>query len=113
MCLEHAQHGKQRSQAHATRDTPGERPAADQRPGTPRWVKATGIIALVVVVLIAIAMLTGGAGQHGPGRHTGSDGADRQTPTANVTRSDSAAGLTPPGAKGSAGHAPPAGVHTP
>jgi len=98
----------------ATRDTPGERPVADQRPGTPRWVKATGIIALVVVVLIAIVMLTGGAGQHGPGRHTGSDGADRQTPTANVTRSDSAAGLTPPAsAKGSTGHAQRAGVRTP
>lgn len=31
----------------------------------PRWVKVFGIIALVLVLLMFIAMLTG----HGPGRH--------------------------------------------
>ena len=37
--------------------------------GTPRWVKVFGIIALLVVLLFAILLLTGGP--HGPGRHTG------------------------------------------
>ena len=44
------------------------------RPGTPRWVKVLGIIAIVVVVLVVIVLLTGGGGGHGPGRHTPSDG---------------------------------------
>jgi hypothetical protein len=43
-------------------------------PGTPRWVKVLGIIAIVVVVLFVIMLLTG----HGPGRHTPSDHAGGQ-----------------------------------
>ena len=39
---------------------------------TPRWVKVFGIIAVIVVLLFVIMLLTGGAGRHGPGRHTGS-----------------------------------------
>lgn len=39
-------------------------------PGTPAWVKAFGIIALVVVLLLIIFLLTGGPGAHGPGRHS-------------------------------------------
>jgi hypothetical protein len=39
---------------------------------TPRWVKVFGIIAVVVVLLFVIMLLTGGAGRHGPERHTGS-----------------------------------------
>lgn len=36
----------------------------------PRWVKALGIAALVLVVLIALAMIfVVGHGLHGPGRH--------------------------------------------
>jgi hypothetical protein len=35
-------------------------------PGTPRWVKVFGIIAIVVVLLVVFMLLTG----HGPGRHT-------------------------------------------
>lgn len=35
-------------------------------PATPRWVKVFGIVALAVVVLVVIALLSGG---HGPGRH--------------------------------------------
>jgi len=38
-------------------------------PGLPRWVKVFGIIAAVLVVVVAIVMLTGGPGGHGPGRH--------------------------------------------
>ena len=37
-------------------------------PGTPRWVKVLGIIAIVLVLLFVIMLLAG----HGPGRHTSS-----------------------------------------
>ena len=44
-------------------EPPREGPA-----GTPRWVKASGIvIALVVLVLAAIMLVSGG--DHGPSRH--------------------------------------------
>jgi hypothetical protein len=39
-------------------------------PGTPRWVKVFGIIALVLVLGFVILILTGRGGGHGPGRHT-------------------------------------------
>lgn len=42
-------------------------------PGTPRWVKVFGIIAIGLVLLVVILLLTGGPG-HGPGRHMGSGG---------------------------------------
>jgi len=37
---------------------------------TPRWVKVFGIIAFVLVLLIALVLITGLGGEHGPGRHT-------------------------------------------
>jgi hypothetical protein len=37
---------------------------------TPRWVKIFGIVALVLVMLIAVVLITGLGGEHGPGRHT-------------------------------------------
>jgi hypothetical protein len=37
-------------------------------PATPRWVKAFGMIALIITLLIGVIFLTGGA-RHGPGRH--------------------------------------------
>jgi len=45
----------------------------DRRPdeeisGTPLWVKAFGIIALIVVVLVMVVLIIGGG--HGPARHT-------------------------------------------
>jgi hypothetical protein len=43
-------------------------------PGTPRWVKVSGIVALVVVLLFVIMMLIGRGGRHGPGRHIPSGG---------------------------------------
>ena len=43
----------------------GNRPSY---PGTPRWVKVSGIVVIVLVVLVVIMLLTG----HGPGRHTSS-----------------------------------------
>ena len=46
---------------------------ADESPaGTPRWVKAFGIISVVVVLLFIILMLTRGPGGHTPLRHFGS-----------------------------------------
>ena len=49
-------------------------------PGTPRWVKVSGIIVIVLVLLVVIIMVTGVGGEHGPGRHLPSGGAGGQTP---------------------------------
>ncbi len=38
-------------------------------PGMPRWVKLSGIVVLVLVLLVAGVMAVAG-GQHGPMRHT-------------------------------------------
>jgi hypothetical protein len=38
-------------------------------PGVPRWVKISGIVAVALVLLIAIIILTGIGGPHGPARH--------------------------------------------
>jgi hypothetical protein len=47
--------------------------------GTPRWVKVSGVIALVVIVLLAV-MLFASRGGHGPGRHApGVDESGRHT----------------------------------
>lgn len=37
-------------------------------PGTPRWVKVTGLVVLALVVLALVAALLVGGG-HGPGQH--------------------------------------------
>lgn len=43
------------------------------RPPMPRWVKVSGIIFIaVVLLLIAVAILSGG--EHGPGRHAAASG---------------------------------------
>jgi hypothetical protein len=42
--------------------------SAPRYPGTPRWVKVSGIVVLVLILLVVIVMFAGG-GQHGPGRH--------------------------------------------
>ena len=49
-------------------------------PGTPRWVKVSGIISLVLVVLVVIVMVATG-GNHGPSRHLPSGDAGNQTPS--------------------------------
>lgn len=43
---------------------------------TPRWVKVSGVVALVVILLLVILLLNGGG--HGPSRHMG--GGDRPSP---------------------------------
>ena len=63
-------------------------------PGTPRWVKVTAVTAFVLVLLVAVMLLVGG-GNHGPGRHTGSDSGGN--------------GSAPAGAP--EGHRPPEGAH--
>ena len=45
-----------------------ERPDAMQRPATPWWVKVIGI-GLLVILIVAVAILVVGGGQHGPGMH--------------------------------------------
>ncbi|MBA2571267.1 MAG: hypothetical protein H0V04_08825 [Chloroflexi bacterium] len=44
------------------------RDPAHRAPGTPRWVIALGIAAVILVLLVVIVMFAGG-GEHGPGRH--------------------------------------------
>ena len=56
----------------------GNRPSY---PGTPRWVKVSGIIVIVLVLLVVIMLLTG----HGPGRHTSSGDASGQVVLSSVT----------------------------
>ena len=55
----------------------GNRPSY---PGTPRWVKVSGIVVIVLVLVVAIMLLTG----HGPGRHTPSGDAGGQVPSSSV-----------------------------
>jgi uncharacterized cupredoxin-like copper-binding protein len=66
-----------------TDPTPG--PVVARPPGTPRWVKALGLI-LVAAVAIAIAVMLIRGGQHGPGMHSGS------APTTALPSSTAAAG---------------------
>ena len=43
-------------------------------PGMPRWVKLFLLVGLAMVLLFAVATVTGVAGDHGPGRHGGGGG---------------------------------------
>ena len=49
---------------------PNREPATENRPSTPRWVKALALAAAVVVAVVVVVMLVAG-GQHGPARHGG------------------------------------------
>lgn len=49
-------------------------------PGTPRWAKLFGIIAIVLVLLIATLLLSG----HGPGRHAPSGEAGSRVTVSSV-----------------------------
>ena len=63
-------------------------------PRTPRWVKISGIVAVVLAALVAVVFATGGPGEHGPGRHSGGD--DRSPPA-----------TVPEGHEPPPGHPPP------
>jgi len=69
-----------------TSDDTGMGSAVGPAPSTPRWVKVFGIIALVVVLLVAIMLISG----HGPGRHMhgamGGAGLGGYTPPSGVTQ---------------------------
>jgi hypothetical protein len=54
-------------------------------PGTPRWVKLSGIVALVLVLVMVIVLLASG-GDHGPGRHMPSGGDGDARPAAYLAR---------------------------
>jgi hypothetical protein len=47
----------------------GVRSPEDRPPNTPRWVKVSGIIVIILFLLLVILKLTGIGGNHGPGRH--------------------------------------------
>ncbi len=58
-------------------------PDSPPYPGTPRWVKVSGIIVIVVVLLFVVVMMFIG-GEHGPGRHAPSGDAGGQVPPSGV-----------------------------
>jgi hypothetical protein len=47
-------------------------PRTDTTVGAPRWVKVSGVIGLVVVLVFVLVLVVGG-GNHGPGRHSDGD----------------------------------------
>lgn len=54
-------------ETHMTGSTP------DNKNDTPRWVKISGAVAGVLILLVAIMIISGIGGPHGPGRHIPSD----------------------------------------
>ena len=71
----------------------GVGPVRRSTTGTPRWVKVSGVIGLVVVLAVVVMLIAGG-GEHGPGCHTGSGDAGGQAQPSRVPE----------------GHKPPPGV---
>ena len=67
--------------------------------GVPRWVKMSAVVAVLVVLMVVFVLATGGAGEHGPGRHSGGD--------------DKAPSSAVPAQPGEPGHQPPPGAHGP
>ena len=49
-------------------DAQQARPSPGTYPGTPRWVKVSGIATLVIILLVVLIMAILG-GEHGPMRH--------------------------------------------
>lgn len=46
--------------------SPDRSPTTDRPPPTPRWVKVSGIIVIVLVLLVITMHLAGGLGNHFP-----------------------------------------------
>jgi hypothetical protein len=67
-----------------TGDDIGVGPAADRPSSTPRWVKVSGIIVGVLVLVFVVVLLVGG-GRHGPGMPGMHGGGGGDTPPASVT----------------------------
>ncbi|MDQ5852619.1 MAG: FAD-dependent oxidoreductase [Chloroflexota bacterium] len=72
--LSHNEEVSNSGKNHPLVDDTGVRPTADRPPSTPRWVKVTGIIVGVVLLLFVILLFTRGPGGHGPGMHGSGDG---------------------------------------
>lgn len=63
-----------------------DRGSSPSYPGTPRWVKVSGMI-IIVLVLLAIVVMVASGGHHGPGRHLSSGEAGAYAPpTAHGTQ---------------------------
>ena len=65
---------------------------APDYPGMPSWVKISGIV-VALVLLLVIALLMAGGGRHGPNRHISSDAAGDRTWAFRVAE---AGGRAPP-----------------
>lgn len=65
-------------------DDTAAQPNPPSPPGAPPWVKVTGIVVLVAVVVLIVFKLAGI--EHGPGRHGASGDAANQTPAPHVTQ---------------------------
>lgn len=93
-------------------DVGGREPSLGSTTGAPRWVKASAIVALAIVLMVGLMLLLGG-GKHGPGRHTSGDAGDSTT-LARVMESRAAGDHLPAfEGTGSVGQTPPAGAHGP
>ena len=58
-------------------------PNNHEEPGTPRWVKISAIMAIVLVVLVVVMMAAG----HGPWRHMpGMAGMDEHPPATSLAQ---------------------------
>jgi hypothetical protein len=60
-------------------DSRVSRGSSNGYPGAPRWVKVSGIVALILIVLVVVVMVLGG-GEHGPMRHIPSGSGETNTP---------------------------------
>jgi len=69
-----------------TEANPDRESTIGRPPSTPRWVKVSGIIVIVLILLVGIMMFASG-GEHGPSRHV---------PSASVTESGDTSGHIPP-----------------
>lgn len=49
--------------------------------GMPRWVKVTGLVVALLVLVVVVVMLIAGPGEHGPSRH---GGPGEQTPPTSM-----------------------------
>ncbi|GIH79241.1 hypothetical protein [Planobispora longispora] len=69
---------------HTGPDAGSDARAGSGRGSTPRWVKVSGIIAVLLLLLALTVMLASG-GDHGPGRHLPGGGADPRTHLPHAT----------------------------
>ena len=70
---------------------------------TPRWVKAFGVVALILALLVVVMLVTGLDAPHGPSRHVPSGvvgGAMHTAVTEHLRPSDEARAGAPPTGRG-------------